>query len=1050
MEFAPDEVGGQVLALSVDDAGKVFAAVTARAFGRGTVDPGEDAELLAQDRALLSLEQREHAVSRWLATGKLDGLLKMRAPFYKDAGDGPSNFLTKFSESVRWLKDDDGDGRATESVTVAGNFQDSLDGPGSALLALPGGRWLFGCAPRMWRLEDRNDDGRAEERTPLAGDFGLGNGPWGADLHALMEAPDGWIYFGMGERGYQIPAPEMPSAGAGSKSGQSRRRGIGSGAIFRCRPDGSGLEIIATGLRNPTGLAMTPDGRLMAMDQGAAGGKARLLLVIPGADFGWRAGASDEPGKGVWFDENMESASPRQAPSPDRPQWILPAVASVEGTASALEILPDGTLLAADARGGGKGGLWSMGLRPESSWLNMMEVQDVWRGGAVMALARDPGGAVYFADWGDAVDVHSRCRIRCLTWPAKLGAVDSKASEIITRRLPALAVRELKGMLEHASPRVRLRAGQRLEGMSFQDSLEALLQVARRGTTLSGRLQGLWGAATVARQDITLMNEIITFLTDPEPAVRAAAATLLGGGPKGIAPPALRKALRDESEPVRLAAAAALTACQAPDLLPDLVATAEANTTRDPFLRHSLAHAMASTVPARFLADTAHQAATPETRLTLIHALRRQAAPQSADFLTDSDVVVATEAARAIYDLPILSGFPALAALLDTPGPLPAATARRALEAAVYLGTPADSARVGAFAGEAKNDAGARLLALEILQNWDAAEALDSVWRRPRHNMSRLPGVGDAWLRSTVAALRQDADSTLAAKAAQIQETLKPAATPGQLLTLLNNSQSPDAERLAAWHRLAGTSELTPEAVKALTLPPAPESVRAEARAWMMRRDPKTAVLQMQDALAVGSVVEKQWAFRALDRLPGNGNDNEKYLLESARRLGAGLIEPGIQVEVLEALQRRDIESRSPWRRAWDAWMASLSMNVDPLAGWRMTMEHGDPAAGRMIFETNADAGCVTCHSVKGRGGISGPDLDGVADRLNDSLLLESLIHPSAKIAKGFEGAGGTKPDSTNSQEPARSVSPMPPVGTLLTLREIRDLMAWLRGLKRG
>jgi len=52
-------------------------------------------------------------------------------------------------------------------------------------------------------------------------------------------------------------------------------------------------------------------------------------------------------------------------------------------------------------------------------------------------------------------------------------------------------------MLEHASPRVRLRAGQRLEGMSFQDSLEALLQVARRGTTLSGRLQGLWGYSIV-------------------------------------------------------------------------------------------------------------------------------------------------------------------------------------------------------------------------------------------------------------------------------------------------------------------------------------------------------------------------------------------------------------------------------------------------------------------------------------------------------------------------------------------------------------------------
>ena len=40
------------------------------------------------------------------------------------------------------------------------------------------------------------------------------------------------------------------------------------GAIFRMRPDGSGLEVHAWGLRNPFGLAWSPDGRLIAADQG--------------------------------------------------------------------------------------------------------------------------------------------------------------------------------------------------------------------------------------------------------------------------------------------------------------------------------------------------------------------------------------------------------------------------------------------------------------------------------------------------------------------------------------------------------------------------------------------------------------------------------------------------------------------------------------------------------------------------------------------------------------------------------------------------------------
>ena len=38
---------------------------------------------------------------------------------------------------------------------------------------------------------------------------------------------------------------------------------------MRCNPDGSGLELVAWGLRNAYGLGFLPDGRLLATDQGA-------------------------------------------------------------------------------------------------------------------------------------------------------------------------------------------------------------------------------------------------------------------------------------------------------------------------------------------------------------------------------------------------------------------------------------------------------------------------------------------------------------------------------------------------------------------------------------------------------------------------------------------------------------------------------------------------------------------------------------------------------------------------------------------------------------
>jgi glucose/arabinose dehydrogenase len=41
-----------------------------------------------------------------------------------------------------------------------------------------------------------------------------------------------------------------------------------SGAILRCDPDGSNLEVVAWGLRNPYGLAFAPDGRLFATEHG--------------------------------------------------------------------------------------------------------------------------------------------------------------------------------------------------------------------------------------------------------------------------------------------------------------------------------------------------------------------------------------------------------------------------------------------------------------------------------------------------------------------------------------------------------------------------------------------------------------------------------------------------------------------------------------------------------------------------------------------------------------------------------------------------------------
>jgi glucose/arabinose dehydrogenase len=68
-----------------------------------------------------------------------------------------------------------------------------------------------------------------------------------------------------------------------------------NGAILRCDPDGSNLETVAWGLRNPYGLAFTEDGRLFATEHGMDERGARYVVDDPddfyeireGEWYGW-------------------------------------------------------------------------------------------------------------------------------------------------------------------------------------------------------------------------------------------------------------------------------------------------------------------------------------------------------------------------------------------------------------------------------------------------------------------------------------------------------------------------------------------------------------------------------------------------------------------------------------------------------------------------------------------------------------------------------------------------------------------------------------------
>jgi len=124
-----------------------------------------------------------------------------------------------------------------------------------------------------------------------------------------------------------------------------------------------------------------------------------------------------------------------------------------------------------------------------------------------------------------------------------------------------------------------------------------------------------------------------------------------------------------------------------------------------------------------------------------------------------------------------------------------------------------------------------------------------------------------------------------------------------------------------------------------------------------------------------------------------------------------------------------------------------------------------------------AAAQCTKCHNFgTGPGANVGPPLREVGSRLTREQLLESLLDPSARIAPGFGAVQvtlkngrrvfGTLREETNAYivvdagtAPSRIVktdiarrtngpSAMPPMGSVLTRREIRDVIEYLSSLK--
>ncbi|HMP04340.1 MAG TPA: HEAT repeat domain-containing protein, partial [Gemmatales bacterium] len=974
--WAAEPMLANPVCLAIDHRGRIFVAETFR-LNDGVSDIRGLMAWLDDDLACRTVDDRDRMMRKW-----------MRQHYSRN---------TVHHDRIRHLEDTTGDGRADRSTVFADGFNEAVDGIGAGLLVRGQQVW-FACIPHLWLLEEDAKTRQAQSRRSLHSGYGVHIGFIGHDLHGLIRGPDGRLYFSIGDRGLHVERPEGAVVNADS------------GAVLRCWPDGSDLEIVHVGLRNPQELAFDDWGNLFTLDNNSdAGDQARIVHVVDGGDSGWRLGyqfiEAPRP-RGAWHGERMWH--PERAR--ERAAFMVPPIANFTDGPSGLAFdpgtgLPEryrGRFLICDFRGGPAGsGIWSFGLEAQGAGFRLESKEKfVWN---VLATDVDfgPDGAVYFTDWVTGWGKPHRGRIyRIADAEASQRAIVAETQKLLASDWSQVSFERLLELLDHANRRVRLEAQWTLadratvgpEAERRQPAIiDELLNIIRKSPSLPARVHAVWALGQIGPHNVLAAAGLLLALDADEAELRAQACKCFPEVDYPEIAPRLIRLLKDESPRVRFHAAQALGRMKVAEAVRPLLDLLHENDDQDGHLRAAVAIALARIGKVDPLVNAAGALSVPVRRGAVV-ALRRLQHPDIAQFLRDSDPAVLYEAARAITEAPIPQAFPQLA-LLAQRRELPEPVWQHVLFANFAVGGPLE-AEVGAgVAARTDLPKAVRAEAIRMLRHWAKPSGRDwitGLWRplgeRPADGVIaaatlRLP----FWLTGPM---------ELAEEAAQLAGTYRIEAARPLLIQLLTEPDRPAKSRVLLVQALAALPGAETTASLTRLLADRQAEVRAAARTALARLDAAAVLPVLQETLERGELVEQQAAAALLGELP-NAAD---LLAEWLMRLEAGRVPVGLRLDLLEAARRR----KEPAIQKLVETVGAVRDSKDELAPYRDCLTGGDAERGRKLF-LKTELSCVRCHKLAGEGGEVGPDLTQIGKQHPREYLLEALVLPNAKIATGFE-----------------------------------------------
>jgi putative membrane-bound dehydrogenase-like protein len=772
---------------------------------------------------------------------------------------------------------------------------------------------------------------------------------------------DGWLYITSGDDDNFVEG-----------SDGSRANVLRTGAVFRCRPDGSKLHASARGFRNPyRDVAFDAGYNLFHVDNDNEDGSkfmgCRLMHVPEGSDFGWR------------LYQGARCCKPdavRGAAFGELPGKVPPLLKTGRGAPAGLLIYNDtrfpkpyrGLLLYPDVL---RKLIRAYKVKPRGAGFVVTEEFELMSSSDPLfrpcQMVLGPDGAIYVVDWRTDSGGAGRLwgdgkhgRIYRLSWAG-------------TKVLPALALRGMESWARFA----RMTDAKLIEALSaedFSDRERARKELARRGAknrtallallgdseaALEGRIAALGALQSMWHADV--QKAFLRALREEGDLGRLAADGLRLNARRGdkAVHNALLRSLTTEDLAFRRAVAMAMGHVAGPGAADTLATTLSFDDSRDVYLRDGI-----------------------------VRALEALGKPGIDALLNLADSGVQKDIDRVAQTFTALrtrSGYNALPTLLKHPHLSDTQRAALVRSASNYLLDPPVSLEPLAayLAGRKKEVVAVKLAALEVM-------ALRGVRQGEKCG---------AW---KVAMLR-DPDARVRRSALAAIGKTGPASAGPRLGKMLAASRSP-AEQVALLHVLRALKEPTATGAVKKVLAGAGETaegepVRREAFRTLAVLDPGAAASAARRYLGSKDAALQAEAVSVL----GTTAEGARLV---ARQFLAGKLPRRLLPEVSEALRKhagRDAEAARQLTRVMKHGLLIRNTPSEVARVRKLVAARGNALRGRSVYLNGKTVACINCHKLEGIGGNVGPDLTGLSGSMTLDKLLEALIEPSKEIKEGFQ-----------------------------------------------